>query len=104
MVQRGLEVYRYNSPYLKGFLETRAQTEPELLCRFYERRGQWDEACDTYLALGRRIGAHDSVEQRLLWLQSALFCAQMPGSNRCVEPIRRALNEFTLQQSSGGYT
>jgi len=101
MMQRELPVYRYDSPYLKGFLERHAREQPELLCRYFQHRGRWAEACDAYMALVRRsatgAGAQISRRDRLVLLQSAAMCARMPGSNRPVEPILRAIAE-----ASGG--
>jgi len=99
MLQRGLPVYRYDSPYLRGFLERHARDQPELLCRYFQHRGRWSEACDAYLALvrgsGRPDGQPPSVEERRVLLQSAALCARMPGSNRQVEPIVRAMQDLS---------
>jgi len=96
MLQRGLPMYCYDSPYLRGFLETYASDQPELLCRYFQQRGRWGEACDAYMALARGSGGRMtlSLEDRLVLIQSALNCAQMPGSNRRVEPIRQVASEL----------
>merc|ERR1712087_169963 len=57
MMQCELPVFRYDSPYLKGFLEKHARNQPELLCRYYQHRGRWAEACDAYMRLARDDGA-----------------------------------------------
>uniref|UniRef100_A0A7S4PT23 Nucleoporin Nup133/Nup155-like N-terminal domain-containing protein n=1 Tax=Alexandrium monilatum TaxID=311494 RepID=A0A7S4PT23_9DINO len=99
MLQRGLPVYRYNSPYLKRFLERHGRDQPELLCRYFQHRGRWAEACDAYLALVRGSGRPDGLppplEERRVLLQSAALCARMPGSNRQAEPILRAMQELS---------
>jgi hypothetical protein len=97
MMQRELPVYRYESPYLKGFLETRAQDMPELLCRYFQHRGRWAEAYDAYMTLERRSTA--SPEERLVLLQSAALCARMPGSNRRVELVMRAIEDLKAQMA-----
>jgi hypothetical protein len=99
MMQRGLPVYRYDSPYLKGFLETRTQDQPELLCRYFQHRGQWAEAYDAYMALVRRGTV--SREEQLVLLQSAALCARMPGSNRRVEPVMNAIEGLSLRATEG---
>lgn len=104
MMQRELPVYRYDSPYLKGFLQTHAREQPELLCRYYQHRGRWAEACDAYMALASRgglaLGGQElSRKDKLVLLQSAALCARMPGSCRRVEPILQAIAELSR---SGG--
>eukprot|EP00419_Tripos_fusus_P047676 CAMPEP_0172824762 /NCGR_PEP_ID=MMETSP1075-20121228/18217_1 /TAXON_ID=2916 /ORGANISM="Ceratium fusus, Strain PA161109" /LENGTH=1226 /DNA_ID=CAMNT_0013666099 /DNA_START=21 /DNA_END=3697 /DNA_ORIENTATION=- len=76
-LQRELPVYRYNSPYLKGFLERHAKDRPDLLCHYFQHRRRWAEACDAYVALARASGVRSSQE-RCVFLQSAAVCAQMP--------------------------
>ncbi|CAE8600116.1 unnamed protein product, partial [Polarella glacialis] len=51
MMQRRLPPYRYDSPYLKNFLETHARDQPELLCRYFQHRGRWAEASDAFVSL-----------------------------------------------------
>merc|ERR1712032_1769600 len=92
MKEKELPAFRYDSPYLKGFLERHARNQPELLCRYYQHRGRWAEACDAYMRLARDDGAASgrpplSREDKLVHLQSAALCAKMPGSNRREEPI-----------------
>jgi hypothetical protein len=93
MLQRSLPAYRYESPYLKGFLETQAQDQPELLCRYFQHRGCWAEAHDKYMSLACGGRTVLPPEERLVLLQSAALCANMPGSNRRVEPVLKAINE-----------
>ncbi|CAE8668995.1 unnamed protein product [Polarella glacialis] len=112
MMQRGLPPYRYDSPYLKNFLETHARDQPELLCRYFQHRGRWAEASDAYVSLargtsrtgdvrrGQQGGAPLSSQDRLVLLQSAALCARMQGSNRRVEPIQRMMAE--LNATEGG--
>lgn len=100
MLERGLPLYKYNSVFLRGFLEKHAADQPELLCRYYQHRGQWSDACDAYMTLalgdaGVLRGAaqrRPSPQEQLVLLQKALLCAQMPGSNRRPEPIRQAIS------------
>jgi len=102
MMQRELPAYRYDSPYLKGFLETQARDQPQLLCRYFQHRGRWAEACDAYMALARTRGIGGgpelSADERMVLLQSAALCARMPGSNRRVEPVLQAINELAAAQ------
>lgn len=91
MMQHGFPPYRYNSPFVQTFLETRARDQPELLCQFFQQRGRWSQACDAYISLAK--SAKDRQEQ-VLHLQSAVMCAQMPGSNRKVDPIVLMMKEL----------
>lgn len=105
MVQRGLLVYHFNSPYVEKFLERHVPHQPELLCKYFQHRCRWAEACDAYLALAQGVprnsaGVVDdtvyrqvpSTKDQILLLQAAALCAQMPGSNRRAEPIRQAMS------------
>jgi len=94
MLQRGLPAYRYNSPYLKNFLETHAKEQPELLCQYFQHRGYWAEAHDAYMALACGHSRATTPEERLVHLQSAALCANMNGSNRRVEPVLKAINDL----------
>ncbi|CAK0851392.1 unnamed protein product [Prorocentrum cordatum] len=98
MVQRDLPVYRYDSPYAKGFLEAYAQDQPELLCRYLQHRGRWSEACDAYVALARDPARAPEAHRQLVLLQAASLCAGMPGSGRRAEPIWRAAQEVLERQ------
>lgn len=105
MMQRDLPAYRFDSPYLKGFLETQARDKPVLLCRYFQHRGRWAEACDAYMALARHRSIDGvpelSPDERMVHLQSAVLCARMPGSNRRVEPALQAIEELVRRRSSG---
>jgi len=105
MMQRELPAYRYDSPYLRGFLETHARDQPELLCRYFQHRERWAEACDAYMALVRRGGAAAggpelSRTEKLVLLQCAALCARMPGSCRRAEPILQAISELTHDEGN----
>lgn len=107
MLQSGLPVERYDSPYLKHFLEVHLPEQPETLCRYFQRRGRWSEACDAYMSLaGVSVGSalpampgQRSDNDTLVLLHSALLCARMPGSNRAEEPILRAMAEVNARKS-----
>jgi len=98
MMQRELPVYRYDSPYLRGFLDRQARDQPELVCYYFQHRERWAEACDSFMALvqgaGRRNQTQLTHEDKLRFLQSALNCARMPGSGRRVEPIMQMIVEL----------
>eukprot|EP00930_Biecheleria_cincta_P056234 TRINITY_DN42394_c0_g1_i1.p1 TRINITY_DN42394_c0_g1~~TRINITY_DN42394_c0_g1_i1.p1 ORF type:complete len:1375 (-),score=190.03 TRINITY_DN42394_c0_g1_i1:50-3868(-) len=109
MMQCGLPPYKYNSPYLKKFLETHAQDQPEFLCRYLQHHGRWAEAYDAYLALAKKVHKRHAgtdastndesmalgIQEQLLLLQNAAICARMQGSNRRVEPILRMMTELS---------
>merc|ERR1711920_1215603 len=102
MMQCELPAFKYDSPYLKGFLEKHARDQPELLCRYYQHRGRWAEACDAYMALARAAGGNTgrpalSRDDRLILFQSAVLCAKMPGSNRREEPILREMQRLRAE-------
>eukprot|EP00927_Polykrikos_kofoidii_P044247 TRINITY_DN38265_c0_g1_i1.p1 TRINITY_DN38265_c0_g1~~TRINITY_DN38265_c0_g1_i1.p1 ORF type:complete len:1313 (-),score=190.96 TRINITY_DN38265_c0_g1_i1:108-4046(-) len=111
MMDRSLPVYRYKSKFLSSFLEGHAADKPELLCRYYQQNGDWSRACDAYLALaqgrgggGLRGGSSSSapqltIDDKIVLLQSAALCAQMPGSGRRAEPIRQAMAELSQMKS-----
>jgi len=99
MMECDLPAFRYDSPYLKGFLERHARNQPKLLCSYYQHRGRWAEACDAYMRLARDDGSQSgrpplSREDRLVLFQSAALCAKMPGSNRREEPILREMQKL----------
>merc|ERR1712217_136097 len=99
MISCKLPAFRYDSPYLKGFLEKHVRDQPQLLCQYYQHRSRWAEACDAYMAVARDPGAKMedkplSRDDRLVLLQSAALCAKMPGSNRREEPILREMHKL----------
>merc|ERR1712136_508523 len=69
MMARELPVVRYESPYVRSFLEMHARDQPELLCHYFQQRGHWSEACDAYFALARGGSTRPATEDCLVHLQ-----------------------------------
>jgi len=105
LLQRDIPLWRYDSPYLKNFLQTHAQDQPVLLCRYYQHRHRWAEACDAYMALARRAGPHQTqlpYAERVALLQSAALCARMPDSNRRVELVLQRIEQLKREEGRLG--